>query len=67
MFWLSDVDFTIHEDHLTPLPIQIETRAPNIYKIQSPSLSSQHVGFGLLKITMPVGNPARIYVAKLAF
>ena len=65
VFWAAEVLFTIHEDRYTPLPIQTECTAPDSYKIQCYTLSQQHAGYGLLKITMPNGAPARMYVVKL--
>ena len=65
MFWLTKLDKEFDEKGLSSLNASIETGKNNVYRIKCAELAGKKGGYILLKISMPLGTPDRMYAIQL--
>ncbi len=66
MFWLTKLDKEIDENNLSSLNASIEAGKNNVYQIKCTELDGKKDGYILLKISMPLGAPDRMYAIHLS-
>jgi hypothetical protein len=66
IFWLTKLDKGFDEKSQPSLNASIEAGKNNVYQIKCAELEGKSGGDILLKISMPLGTPDRMYVIRLS-
>jgi hypothetical protein len=65
IFWLTTLDKDFDEKGRPSLSTSIETGKNNVYRITCADLMGKKNGYVLLKVSMPLGTPDRMYIIQL--
>lgn len=66
VYWLTKLDRDFHEDGQQQLNLSIETGKNNVYRITCADLGAKKGGYALLKVSMPLGTPDRMYLTQMS-
>jgi hypothetical protein len=65
LYWMSSIGKTFNESGQSPLSITLVAKREKLYQVACADLAQKKDGYAILKVSMPLGQPDRIYVVHV--